>query len=419
MPASFLILGGTGFIGRNLTLSLQQAYPSAFIQVVDKKHPMVAHMSEPFEAAFASSSVKFVQCDLSRPASMGKAFSSPDSETPHWDLVVNLASETSPGANEKTYQQRCVETAIHCASKAASLPSPPTLYVDMSTALIYQSNFKTPSDENSVQAPWSDEARWKKTAEEAVTALSLENLKRVVFRPSRVYGPGDTASLMPRAVCAATYVGTKEAMKFLWDGKLKLSKRPRLPRPTPAIYLTSSADTVHVSDVCSAIRYAFEHPDSFAGKVYNLSDAGDTDNELANGLLGEIFGISVGFVVRASAKRHLRRKRVTGVLEGARAKRARRRSERCCSSAAEAGRSRAGLGASEASKKKKALLPLLFFYGRSGQIWGWRGSEQEENAAVAALLRQKRANLGLGKQEENAAVAVLLRQKRADLGLSG
>ena len=129
-----------------------------------------------------------------------------------------------------------------------------------------------------------------------------------MFRPAIIYGKGDRNSIMPRAVCAATYVGTGERMDFLWDGGIKMS-------------------TVWVGDVCRAVSFAVESPETFGGKIYNLADSGDSTQGSINGLLGETFGIDVGFVGRIIS--NVARIHMDGVVEVANEKHMRPWSELC------------------------------------------------------------------------------------------
>ena len=80
--------------------------------------------------------------------------------------------------------------------------------------------------------------RTRLEGEEAVRGM--EELNWCVFRPAIVYGKGDRYGIMPRAVCAATYVGKGERMDFLWDAGIKMA-------------------TVSVEDVCRALCFAMEN----------------------------------------------------------------------------------------------------------------------------------------------------------------
>ena len=58
-----LVLGGVGFIGRNLVAHLVENGLAGEIRVVDKVLPQTAFLNERFKAAFTK--VDFVQGDLS------------------------------------------------------------------------------------------------------------------------------------------------------------------------------------------------------------------------------------------------------------------------------------------------------------------------------------------------------------------
>jgi len=270
-----LVLGGTGMIGRNLILYLLQRYAEEgiMIRVVDKCPPAMAWLSEEFKDVFNDDRVAFVQADLTRASGIDKAWRREEGEGP-WKVVVNLAAETGDGRDDVLYEKRCAELSRMCAERAGD--EGPELYIEMSTAFVYGSNFRAPNDEDGgIVDPLTKQARYKLEAEEHVRRV--EGLNWCIFRPSIVYGKGDRNSIMPRAVCAATYVGTGERMDFLWDGGLKMS-------------------TVWVGDVVRAISLGMDNPSMFVGKVYNLADSGDSTQGSINRLLGEIFGIQVGFV---------------------------------------------------------------------------------------------------------------------------
>jgi nucleoside-diphosphate-sugar epimerase len=71
---SVLVLGGVGFIGRNLVAYLVENNLAAEIRVVDKVLIQTAYFNKRFHAAFEK--VEYMQGNLSNP---GKACSLPDS----------------------------------------------------------------------------------------------------------------------------------------------------------------------------------------------------------------------------------------------------------------------------------------------------------------------------------------------------
>lgn len=59
-----LLLGGCGYIGRNLVKYLLQNELVSFIRVADKILPVMAYLHPEMEAIFESPLIQFVQCDL-------------------------------------------------------------------------------------------------------------------------------------------------------------------------------------------------------------------------------------------------------------------------------------------------------------------------------------------------------------------
>jgi dTDP-D-glucose 4,6-dehydratase len=71
-----LILGGAGFIGRNLVKYLVDNDLTSYIRVVDKTLLATSSLHPVHEAAFASSNVQFMQADLSRQGLSERIFAS-------------------------------------------------------------------------------------------------------------------------------------------------------------------------------------------------------------------------------------------------------------------------------------------------------------------------------------------------------
>ena len=101
-----------------------------------------------------------------------------------------------------------------------------------------------------------------------------KRLNFIIVRPSTIYGPGDVNGLMPRIICGATYTYTKEKMKFLWSGDLRLN-------------------TVHVSDVASSVLLLLQKGKN--GEIYNLCDSCDSTQGSINTHLEQVFGIETGY----------------------------------------------------------------------------------------------------------------------------
>ena len=96
--ANVLILGGTGFIGRNLCEYLVKTGAVAQIRCVDKVFPQTAFLNAAHTALFSNPIVQFVQGNLSNAASIAKCFARDDGK--EFDYVFNCAAETKYGQDE-------------------------------------------------------------------------------------------------------------------------------------------------------------------------------------------------------------------------------------------------------------------------------------------------------------------------------
>jgi len=261
-----LILGGCGFIGRNLVQYLIDNKCADIIRVADKSLPATSYLNAEHKKAFDEKTVQFVQADLTKDEHVTKAF-----KEVTFDYVINLCGETRFGLSEEEYKKKSLEPAVKCAK--AALDKKVKKFVEVSTAQIYDPDAKKAAAEDAKVAPWTVLAKYRYEAEKEIK--KLDGLPLVILRPSLVYGAGDLTSITPRIVCAAVYQELKEKMKFLWDKSLKFN-------------------TVHVEDVCAAIWWSCTTAP--AGSVFNVSDQTQADQGVVNGFLGEIFGIEVGFL---------------------------------------------------------------------------------------------------------------------------
>jgi len=280
----WLLLGGCGFIGRNLVKYLLDNELASFVRVVDKKAPFMAFLSADYRAALVEQPalVECVQADVADADMLEAAFFAPpregfgagaalaEGEAMSWDFVVNLAAETALGKRDDFYQ-KAVDGAARSGALAASLAPRLKKYVFVSSASVYEPTAAA-SREDAPLAPWTAVAESMLRCERALA--EVPGLPLVVLRPALVYGPGDFGSLMPRCVVAASYARAGERMELLWDGAAKLS-------------------TVHVFDVARAVVLgARKLP---AGSVFNLADKGDSDAGKLTAMLAAIFGIEACF----------------------------------------------------------------------------------------------------------------------------
>jgi nucleoside-diphosphate-sugar epimerase len=265
-----LVLGGTGFIGRNFVQFLVEGDLASKIRVADKMLPALAGLSESQKAIF--SKVEFKQVNLSRQNTIEKIF---DDEAP-FDYVINLAGETKYSQGDAVYQENIITLSKVAATEAAKRKV--KVFIEVSTAQVYDSGSK-PRKEDAKIKPWTGIAKAKAQAEEELKKISGLNL--IILRPATVYGPGDLTGMMPRLVTAAVYKVKNEKMEFLWDKDLKIN-------------------TVHVSDVVSAIWHLAQN--GKPGTVYNLADENETTQGNICPLLESIFGIHTGFLGSIQSK---------------------------------------------------------------------------------------------------------------------
>eukprot|EP01156_Anaeramoeba_ignava_P017909 Anaeramoba_ignava/a90304_707.p1 GENE.a90304_707~~a90304_707.p1 ORF type:complete len:366 (-),score=129.85 a90304_707:96-1193(-) len=259
-----LILGGTGFIGRNLVKYLVENDLCSKIRVIDKVLPVTAYFSKEIEEAFQK--VEFKQGNLGNEASIKKCFDDPDGK---FQIVFSLAAETKYGQPEDVYQEKVLDVAKKCGTYAKEYGV--EKYIEVSTAQIYHAK-KNVSDETAKLKPWTNVAKFKLQAEEALKEIKVPGL--IIVRPALVYGPGDIQGISPRIITAAVYKQLKEKMKFLWSGDLRMN-------------------TVHVYDVCAALWLISQK--GKVGSIYNLADKNETNQKAVNVILEQIFGIETGF----------------------------------------------------------------------------------------------------------------------------
>lgn len=266
-----LILGGTGFIARHLVKYLIDQQVVSKIRVVDKQLPATAYLNQDFLTYYNNPIVEYKQANLNNPAHIGRAFDDADG---NWNYVINLAAETRYGQDENQYKQMCLNVSVSCAKEAQQRGV--DRFIEVSTAQVYEPG-KKPSKEDGKYKPWTLLAKYKKQAEDAIS--TIPDLNYAILRPAIVYGPSDLNGLMPRLVCAATYTHTKDKMKLLWTGDLRIN-------------------TVHVDDVVRAIWHLCSSKNAQVqkrGAVFNVADKSDTSQESFNKILEQLFGIDSGF----------------------------------------------------------------------------------------------------------------------------
>ena len=173
------------------------------------------------------------------------------------------------------YHLKCVQPAILCTQAALKMDPLPRMFVQFSTAQVYEPHSK-PAVESAKIKPWTVLARAHHAAEDRVMDAAEKGLTVCILRPATVYGPGDVNGLSPRLCVASTYQKTGETMKLLWTKELK-------------------TNTVHVVDVCRAVQHVCTYPRDSAMRIFNLADSGDTDQGKSNAIIESLFHIKTGF----------------------------------------------------------------------------------------------------------------------------
>jgi len=263
-----LVLGGVGFIGRNLVKWLVDSNVAAKIRVADKVLPSTAFLGKEHADAFNHPSVEYMQGNLTSVASIAKIFAIEGGGK--FNIVFNLAAETKYGQTEAVYNEKVYDLSVKCAQEAAKTKV--DRFIEVSTAQVYKPN-KDPSKESDKIDPWTNIATFKLKAEEELRKIPGLNI--IIVRPANVYGTGDVQGLMPRLIVGYVYKHIGEKMKFLWDKDLRIN-------------------TVHVVDVCRALWHVSQK--GSLGAIYNLCDKNKTDQGKVCELLEKIFGIETTFV---------------------------------------------------------------------------------------------------------------------------
>lgn len=259
-----LVLGATGFVGRNLVAYLVQNN-LANVTAVDKVLPNCSYLNPEEESLFEKAN--FLQKNLVNPAAIASIWSETGIK---FDYVINVAAETKYGHNDGVYQERVYHLSVACAQEAAKQGV--KRFIEVSTAQVYDATEK-PKTEDGKLGPWTNLAKFKLQVEEELK--NIAGLNYVIVRPAIVYGPGDRTGIAPRIICGAIYKFLNKKMKMLWSGDLKIN-------------------TVHVTDVVRALWHLTNHGDS--GAIYNLADKSDTDQERVNKYLSSMFAIETAFL---------------------------------------------------------------------------------------------------------------------------
>uniref|UniRef100_A0A6P7FUD5 Uncharacterized protein LOC114334218 n=1 Tax=Diabrotica virgifera virgifera TaxID=50390 RepID=A0A6P7FUD5_DIAVI len=263
-----LILGGCGFIGRNLVAYLVKNDLVSAIRVVDKVPPQVAWLNESHAEAFQNNIVQFKSANLINAESCRNAFQPPEEGI--WDIVVNCAGETKSGQTDPVYNEGILKLSLNCAKEAAQQKA--KHYVELSSGNMYSSEKVLHKEDGPIE-PWTFVAKWKRQVEKKLAEMS--ELTYTILRLPIVYGLGDKSGLMPRIIAASIYKHVGETMKLLWNSELRIS-------------------TVHVQDVCKAVWFVSNREDT-NGQIYNVVDDADSTQGSISNVMTDIFNVKIDY----------------------------------------------------------------------------------------------------------------------------
>ncbi|XP_055905826.1 uncharacterized protein LOC129941265 [Eupeodes corollae] len=264
-----LILGGCGFIARNLVHYLVKNDLAQEIRVVDKTPPQMAWLNADHTLAYDNPIVEFLSANLINAASCKNAFSLSKNGR-SWDIVINCAAETRPNQTDAVYKEGVYKLSVNCATEAANINV--KRFIELGSGSVNSSE-KTALKEDCKTDPWTAVAKMKVKVEKELKAMN--NLNYSVLRFPIVYGVGDKRYLMPRIIIAALYKYLGETMKLLWNDSMKLN-------------------TVHVLDAVSAIWEVAQNPKA-NGETYNVVDDSESTQGSISDILADIFAINVDY----------------------------------------------------------------------------------------------------------------------------
>jgi len=259
-----LVMGATGFIGRQLVCFLLEQREVGRIIAADKRIVALSHFSPRILKRWDSEKVQFVQADLGNPNHLKNRIFNRQ----NYDFIFNLCGETRFGLLKVEYENRIANVAKMASAMAVGHCRK---WIELSTAIVYEGS-KIPLDEKGLIGPWNVVAEFRYQAEKIL--IQQNKLPCTILRASIVYGPGDTHGIMPRLVMAAAYKEANEKMKFLWTKGVQIN-------------------TVHVTDVCGAMWEVTKYDN--LPVVLNLSDPSNFTQLDFNHICERLLNMEVGF----------------------------------------------------------------------------------------------------------------------------
>merc|ERR1712137_1020303 len=143
-----LVLGGTGFIGRNLVQYLVENNLANKIRSVDKSLVSTSNLGAGHAQAFEAPNVQAMQATLTSEAGVKKAYTPDEGDELYEEKVFRLSEKVAKAAVE-----------FGCKK-----------FIEVSTAQVYAEG-KKPSKEDAKLNPWTSLAKYKLKAEQSLKAM--------------------------------------------------------------------------------------------------------------------------------------------------------------------------------------------------------------------------------------------------------
>ncbi|MEY8120389.1 NAD-dependent epimerase/dehydratase family protein [Falsihalocynthiibacter sp. BN13B15] len=255
-----LVLGGTGFIGKNLAVYLHARGIS--IRVVSRT-PDVGFLEAHASGTNALSLEQFL--------------ADPKSALFDIETVVYLASTSTPSSNSESPWREAsetVKTALRIMTAVAHHSQANFIYLSSGGAIYGETTFdKIPED--SPLNPISPYGLGKKMTEDSISFMArTQGLSAAILRPSNPIGNWQVS--LSQGVVGALMRAAREGRDFPMIGQGAAVR-----------------DYFDVRDLCQAIMDVIENPEKSSGKIWNVgSGVGSSVQELLD-LVEEVSGRSI------------------------------------------------------------------------------------------------------------------------------
>ncbi|MEL7400113.1 MAG: NAD-dependent epimerase/dehydratase family protein [Pseudomonadota bacterium] len=227
-----LITGGTGFLGKQLALTLQACGDKV---TVTGRNAVIG-------AQLEAVGLRFVQADLRDEEAIAAVCAGQD-------CVFHCGAFSSPWGNAQTFYDVNVLGTRHVVQGCLTHGVHRLVHVSTSAVYFAYTDQRQIPESQPFPPPVNAYAKTKQLAEKEIVKGHQQGLSTLVIRPRGIFGPGDTA-LLPRLLKASDRTG------------IPLIRQGR-----------AMVDITYVDNVVTALRLAQEAPDVLSGRAYNITNA--------------------------------------------------------------------------------------------------------------------------------------------------